>query len=139
MAQVRPLTMAASTSTKTRHPGQPRWSRAASIMEASAKGRANTVWLNFTNEAHLESREIIGAYCRRRSLEMARWARFGGPDRVHESWSRGRREVNPFDQWAQNYSTSSCQRTLKRWAIPMWSSTRATTVSATASTVVGRL
>jgi hypothetical protein len=31
-------------------------------MEAKAKGRANTVWLNFTNEAHLESREIIGAF-----------------------------------------------------------------------------
>src|SRR5207302_11316350 len=53
MAQVRAQTIAARISPKIRQPGQPRFSRAATAMAASAKGSANKVWEKRTNEAHL--------------------------------------------------------------------------------------
>src|SRR5437867_3242348 len=52
MAQVRPLTMARRISTKTGHPGQPRWSLEAIAMDAKAKGRAKIVCETFTNSPH---------------------------------------------------------------------------------------
>src|SRR5437867_12187140 len=53
IAQVRAQTNAARIKPKVRQPGQPRWSRAATAMEASAKGSAKTVWESLTKEAHL--------------------------------------------------------------------------------------
>src|ERR1035437_4648667 len=60
MAQVRAQTIAASTRAKVRQPGQPRWSRAATAMAASANGKAKAVWENLTKEAHLEITANIG-------------------------------------------------------------------------------
>src|SRR5213594_1432549 len=59
IAQVRAQTMAARIKPKVRQPGQPRWSRAATAMEASAKGSAKTVWDSLTKEAHLVMRVSI--------------------------------------------------------------------------------
>src|SRR6266446_1271790 len=53
IAQVRAQTMAARIKPKVRQPGQPRWSRAETTMEASAKGRAKMVCESLTKEAHL--------------------------------------------------------------------------------------
>ena len=52
MAQVRAQTMAARISPKILQPGQPRLSRAATAIAASANGRAKTVCGKRTNEAH---------------------------------------------------------------------------------------
>jgi hypothetical protein len=46
IAQVRAQNMAARMSRKTRHPGHPWRSRAATAIDARAKGSANTVWEN---------------------------------------------------------------------------------------------
>ena len=53
MAQVRAQTSATKINVNDFHPGQPRLSRAAMAIEASAKGRAKIVWENLTNSAHL--------------------------------------------------------------------------------------
>src|SRR5688572_26907005 len=52
IAHVRAQKTAATMRKNKRHPGQPRWSRAATAIEASAKGSAKTVWEIFTNSAH---------------------------------------------------------------------------------------
>src|SRR5258706_4887393 len=52
IGQVRAQIIAARMSPNFFQPGHPRFSRAATAMEASANGRAKTVWLNFTNSAH---------------------------------------------------------------------------------------
>ena len=57
MAQVRAQTIAARISPKVRQPGQPRWSRAATTIAASANGRAKTVCEKRTNEAHFFSED----------------------------------------------------------------------------------
>src|SRR5580693_953599 len=54
IAQVRAQTMAVRISAKVFHPGQPWVSRAATAIEASAKGRAKTVWESLTKPAHFE-------------------------------------------------------------------------------------
>src|SRR5213592_4047343 len=59
IAQVRAQTKAARIKPKVRQPGQPRWSRAATTMEASAKGSAKTVWDSLTKEAHFLITENI--------------------------------------------------------------------------------
>ena len=59
IAQVRAQTIAARISPKVRQPGQPRLSRAATIIAASANGRAKTVCENRTNEAHFLIEENI--------------------------------------------------------------------------------
>src|SRR5438445_7028630 len=59
IAQVRAQTIAARTRPNVRQPGQPRRSRAATSMDASANGRAKTVWENLTNPAHLMNAENI--------------------------------------------------------------------------------
>src|ERR1051325_7827763 len=59
MAQVRAQTIASRIRPKVFQPGQPRWSRAATAMEARAKGRAKTVWEIFTNPAHVLINENI--------------------------------------------------------------------------------
>src|ERR1017187_6795826 len=59
IAQVRAQIIAARTSPNVRQPGQPRLSRAATAMAASAKGRAKTVCEKRTKEAHFLIREII--------------------------------------------------------------------------------
>lgn len=99
-------------------------------MDASAKGSANTVWLNFTKEAHLESREIIG-------IRGGAGRCLGGPYGAMGGDGLGGAIASASS--GSVYSGSSCHRTVSRWGTPRWSSTRATTVSATASTVVGRL
>ena len=53
MAQVRAQTIAARIRPKVRQPGQPRLSRAATAIAASANGSAKTVCEKRTNEAHL--------------------------------------------------------------------------------------
>src|SRR6202453_1786099 len=57
MAQERADTMDARMSRKTLVPGQPRWSRAATAIDASAKGNAKTVWENLTNSPHFRTVE----------------------------------------------------------------------------------
>ena len=59
MAQVRAQTIAARTSPNIRQPGQPRLSRAATAIAASANGRAKTVCGKRTKEAHFLIRENI--------------------------------------------------------------------------------
>src|SRR2546429_2889213 len=59
IAQVRAQSIAARIRPNVRQPGQPRWSRAATTMEARANGSAKTVWENLTNEAHLMNAENI--------------------------------------------------------------------------------
>src|SRR5450631_3152206 len=53
IAHVRAQTIAAMISPKVRQPGQPRLSRAATTIAASANGSAKTVCEKRTNEAHL--------------------------------------------------------------------------------------
>jgi len=55
IAHVRAQTIASRMRPKVRQPGQPRFSRAATTIPASAKGRAKTVCESFTNSAHLRS------------------------------------------------------------------------------------
>ena len=55
MAQVRAQTIAARISPKILQPGQPRLSRAATIIAASANGSAKTVCEKRTNEPHFFS------------------------------------------------------------------------------------
>src|SRR6185369_932600 len=52
MAQVLAQTMAARIKPNFFQPGQPRLSRAATAIAASAKGSAKAVWENLTNSAH---------------------------------------------------------------------------------------
>ena len=59
MAQVRAQTIAARISPKVFQPGQPRLSRAATTMAASANGSAKTVCENRTNEPHFLIKENI--------------------------------------------------------------------------------
>src|SRR4051812_39513259 len=54
IAHVRAQTMAAKISPKVFHPGQPRFSLAATTIEANANGKAKTVWDSLTKEAYLE-------------------------------------------------------------------------------------
>ena len=51
MAQVRAQTIATKIRRNVFHPGQPRLSRAATTIAASANGRAKTVWESLTNSA----------------------------------------------------------------------------------------
>ena len=53
-------TIAANTSSKTRHPGHPWVGRAATTIDANANGRAKSVWLTLTNEPHLAKRRNMG-------------------------------------------------------------------------------
>src|SRR5215471_7090747 len=62
MAQVRPQTMAARINPNLRHPGQPRFSRAATAMAARAKGKAKRVCEKRMNEAHLRIVENIVSF-----------------------------------------------------------------------------
>src|SRR5208283_5727832 len=55
MAQVRAQTIAARMSKKILQPGQPRLSRAATAIEARAKGKAKMVWGNLMNSDHFRS------------------------------------------------------------------------------------
>src|SRR5213593_360738 len=55
IAHVRAQTIAARMSRNVFSPGQPRLSRAAMAIEASANGRANRVWEILTNSPHLRS------------------------------------------------------------------------------------
>src|SRR5712692_1270184 len=55
MAHVRAQTIAARIKPNVRQPGQPRWSRAATAIAATANGRAKRVCENLTNSAHLRS------------------------------------------------------------------------------------
>jgi hypothetical protein len=59
IAQVRAQTIAARTSPNVRQPGQPRLSRAATAMAASANGRAKTVCGKRTKEAHFFIKDNI--------------------------------------------------------------------------------
>jgi hypothetical protein len=59
IAQVRAQTIAARISPNVRQPGQPRLSRAATAIAASANGRAKTVCEKRTNEAHFLMKENI--------------------------------------------------------------------------------
>src|SRR5215467_9529062 len=62
MAQVRPQTIAARINPNVLHPGQPRFSRAATAIAARAKGKAKRVWENRMNEAHLRIAENIVSF-----------------------------------------------------------------------------
>ena len=55
MAQVRAATIAPRTSRNTRQPGHPPRSRAATAIEASANGKAKTVWEKRTNSPHFRT------------------------------------------------------------------------------------
>ena len=55
MAQVRAQTIAARMSKKILQPGQPRLSRAATAIEAKAKGSAKMVWGNLMNSDHFRN------------------------------------------------------------------------------------
>src|SRR5260370_26061062 len=57
IAHVRAQTIAAKISPNVRQPGQPRLSRAATSIAASANGSAKTVCENRTNEAHFRKTE----------------------------------------------------------------------------------
>src|SRR5688500_12264826 len=59
MAQVRAQTIAATINAKVRQPGQPRLSRAATAIAASAKGSAKSVCEKRTKESHLLIMENI--------------------------------------------------------------------------------
>src|SRR3954465_9907871 len=59
MAHVRALTMAAMIKPNVDQPGQPSFSREATTMAATAKGRAKIVCENFTNSPHLRICENI--------------------------------------------------------------------------------
>src|SRR4051794_11019908 len=59
MAQVRALTMAPRIKPNVDQPGQPSFSRDATTMAATAKGRAKIVWENLTNSPHLRICENI--------------------------------------------------------------------------------
>src|ERR1017187_546397 len=59
IAQVRAQTMAARISPNVFQPGQPRLSRAATAMAASAKGRAKAVCEKRTKEAHFLMKKNI--------------------------------------------------------------------------------
>jgi hypothetical protein len=68
IAQVRAKNIAAKISKNVRHPGQPRSPRAATAIEATANGSANTVCDSLRNPAHRRS-AAPGAYARRRMEE----------------------------------------------------------------------
>src|SRR5262245_50620731 len=53
IAQVRAQTIAARMRLKVLHPGHPRWARAATTIDASANGSANTVCESLTKLPHL--------------------------------------------------------------------------------------
>src|SRR5213594_394327 len=57
IAHVRAQTIAKRMSPNVRQPGQPLRSRAATTIDARAKGRAKTVWENLTKLPHLVIRE----------------------------------------------------------------------------------
>src|SRR5215470_2142304 len=59
IAQVRAQTIAVRISPRARQPGQPRLSRAATVIAANANGRANSVCEKRTNDAHLWIKENI--------------------------------------------------------------------------------
>src|SRR6187455_2302825 len=59
MAQVRAQTIAARISRKVRQPGQPRFSLAATTIEANANGSAKTVCESLTNSAQFRRVEIM--------------------------------------------------------------------------------
>src|SRR2546429_9038978 len=59
IAQVRAQTIAARMRPNVRQPGQPRWSRAATTIDARAKGSAKTVCEKRTKDSHLLMNENI--------------------------------------------------------------------------------
>src|SRR5689334_16635553 len=61
IAQVRAVSTAPTMRRNNRQPGQPRVSRAATVIEASANGSAKTVCESLTNSPHLTTSEIIQA------------------------------------------------------------------------------
>ena len=62
IAHVRAQTIAVKISRNVLQPGQPRLSRAATIIAASANGSANTVCEKRTNEPHLDIVDIISLF-----------------------------------------------------------------------------
>src|SRR5690606_28383670 len=65
IAHVRAVTRAATTRRNTRQPGQPRSSRAATTIAASATGIAKIVWLSLTKDAHSRAVRIMEDECGR--------------------------------------------------------------------------
>ena len=59
IAQVRAQSIAARIRPNVRQPGQPRWSRAATTMDANANGSAKMVWEKRTKDSHLLMKENI--------------------------------------------------------------------------------
>src|SRR5580698_7751718 len=79
MAQVRAQTIAARINQKMRQPGQPWVSRAATAMEASAKGSAKTVCDSLTKPAHLLIIANIFNYRPGWTTGEHRWKRASSP------------------------------------------------------------
>src|ERR1044071_9469243 len=82
-------------SPKVRQPGQPRLSRAATTIEASAKGKAKTVWLRRTKEAHFWIVENIGPDVTRVPRSTAEPI----SAKVPFDPERGRRPCPPVARW----------------------------------------